>query len=54
MRVELRPFGSGNHSPLILTWNSRLRAELPLGLDVRRGQKFILNGFTYRVSRVWP
>ena len=50
--VTLRPLGRGNHSPLLLSYESRLRTEQPAPMEYRRGQIVAVNGRHYRVSRV--
>jgi hypothetical protein len=53
-RVELtlRPPGSGNHSPLVVTFDPRRRGELPNPLHIRRGDPWPINGVAFRVSSV--
>lgn len=50
--VTLRPFGRGSWSPLVLTYDSRVRAELPAPMEFKRGQRVEFLGQTYRVARV--
>jgi len=54
MTLYLRPFGAGNHSPLVLTYLQRLRGEQPTPMQVRRGDRWVVNGQVYRVSKVLP
>lgn len=50
--VTLRPIGRGNHSPVLLTYVPRLRTEQPTAVEWYRGQRVMLAGLEYRVSRV--
>lgn len=50
--VLLRPPGRGNHSPLLLSYESRLRTEQPTAVEWYRGQRVTLGGMVYRVARV--
>lgn len=50
--VTLRPIGRGSWSPLVLTYDSRVRSELPAPIEFKRGQRVEFLGQTYRVARV--
>lgn len=50
--VILRPPGRGNHSPVVVTFDTARRSEQPLPVSIRRGDLWKLNGVDYRVSRV--
>jgi hypothetical protein len=50
--VTLRPIGRGGWSPITLTYDPRVRAELPAPLEFKRGQVVPINGRDYRVARV--
>lgn len=50
--VTLRPLGRGKWSPLVLTYDPRVRAELPAPMEFKRGQRVEFLGQAYRVARV--
>lgn len=50
--VTLRPVGRGSWAPITLSYDPRVRTELPAPLEYRRGQLVNLDGREYRVSRV--
>lgn len=50
--VTLRPLGRGGWSPLVLSYDSRVRSEMPAPLEYRRGQVVTIDGREYRVSKV--
>lgn len=50
--VTLRPLGRGNHSPLLLSYESRLRTEQPTAVEWYRGQRVTLGQLVYRVAKV--
>ena len=45
-------FGRGNWSPVVLQYDPKRRAELPVPMGVRVGDRVPLNGRDYRVSEV--
>ena len=50
--VTLRPIGRGGWAPITLSYDPRVRAELPAPLQFIRGQRVELLGHVYRVARV--
>ena len=50
--VTMRPVGRGGWSPLVLSYDSRVRSEMPAPLEYRRGQVVTIDGGEYRVSKV--
>lgn len=50
--VTLRPVGRGGWSPITLTYDPRVRAELPAPMEFRKGQIVPMFGRYYRVARV--
>ena len=50
--VLLRPLGRGAWGPITLSYDPRVRTELPAPLDFRRGQVVPIGGRDYRVSKV--
>lgn len=49
--VTLRPIGRGGWSPITLTYDPRVRTELPAPLQFVRGQRVPMFGRDYRVFR---
>lgn len=52
MTLVLRPVGRGNWTPVRLMYDARLRTELPLPIEAKRGATLELFGRTYRVAGV--
>lgn len=50
--VTLRPVGRGAWAPITLQYDSRVRSELPVPMEFRRGQIVPILGRDYRVSKV--
>ena len=50
--VLLRPLGRGAWGPITLSYDPRVRSEMPAPMEFRRGQTVALLGRDYRVSRV--
>lgn len=50
--VTLRPVGRGSWAPITLSYDPRVRTELPAPLEFRRGQMVAFMGRVYRVARV--
>ncbi len=50
--LYLVPPGRGRWSPLVLRWNERRRDELPLPIDLKRGDLVAVLGSVWRVSRI--
>lgn len=50
--VTLRPVGRGGWAPITLTYDPRVRAELPAPMEFRKGQIVPMFGRDYRVARV--
>jgi hypothetical protein len=50
--VTLRPVGRGGWGPITLTYDPRVRGELPAPMEFRKGQIVPLLGRDYRVARV--
>jgi len=53
MTVVLTPKGRGRWSRIRISWNARLRGELPAVLEVRVGDDWLMAGTVYRVVEVW-
>lgn len=52
MKLELRPPGKGNHSPIFITIEGKRTAPLFASQTFRRNQRIELAGIVYRVSKV--
>lgn len=52
MTVVLVPVGRGRWSPMTIHWDERLRDELPLPIDLKRGDTVAVMGVVFRVVRV--
>lgn len=52
MVAVLVPPGRGNHSRVILRWDERRRGELPMPIDLKRGDLVPVLGSTYRVQSI--
>lgn len=52
MKLELRPPGKGNHTPLFVTIEGKRSAPLFAPLAFRRNQRIELAGIVYRISKV--
>ena len=52
MIVHLVPPGRGRWSALVLRWDERRRAELPLPVAIKPGDLVPVLGSTYRVQSV--
>ena len=50
--VHLVPPGRGRWSPLVLQWDTKRRDELPLPIDLKRGDLVALLGSVWRVQKV--
>lgn len=50
--VYLVPPGSGNHSPLVLVYDTKRRDELPMQIDLKRNDRVVVLGVEYRVQKV--
>ena len=50
--IHAAPVGRGRWSPLVLSYDSRVRSEMPAPLEYRRGQVVTIDGGEYRVSKV--
>lgn len=50
--VTLRPIGRGGWGPITLQYDPRVRSELPVPMEFRRGQIVPILGRDYRVSKV--
>ena len=50
--VLLRPVGRGSWGPITLSYDPRVRGELPAPLQFTLGQRVELLGQVYRVARV--
>lgn len=50
--VLLRPLGRGAWGPITLSYDPRVRTELPAPLQFALGQRVELMGRVYRVARV--
>ena len=50
--VYLVPPGRGRWSALVLRWDERCRAELPMPIDIEPGDLVPVLGSTYRVQSV--
>jgi len=50
--VYLVPPGRGNHSPLVLVYDTRRRDELPLPISLKRDDRVEVLGVEYRVQKV--
>ena len=51
MLILKRP-GRGNHSTVVVTYTERLQPGQPTPVQVRRGDKWVMNGVVYRVHEV--
>lgn len=49
--VYLVPPGRGNHSPLVLVYDTKRRDELPLQIDLKRNDRVAVLGVEYRCSQ---
>ena len=52
MRLILVPFGRGRWSPVVLQYDPKRRAELPVPMGIRVGDRVPVNGRDYRVREV--
>jgi len=52
MKLELRPPGKGNHTPIFITIEGKRTAPLFAPLAFRRDQRIELGGIVYRISKV--
>ncbi len=50
--VTLRPLGRGAWGPITLSYDPRVRSELPAPMEFRRGQVVPIAGRDYRVAKV--
>lgn len=50
--VYLVPPGRGRWSPIVLRWDERVRAEMPMPIDLKPGDLVPVLGRTYRVQSV--
>jgi len=50
--VYLVPIGRGNHSPLVLVYDTKRRDELPLPIDLKRDDRVAVLGSVWRVQKV--
>lgn len=52
MTLILRPPGRGNWSPLVLSFDERHHAHLPVPIGTKPGDRLTVNGREYRVAEV--
>lgn len=54
MTLVLRRRGTGNWSPVLITYSADRQGNMPTLIEAKVGKEIVLFGVRYRVSRVLP